>query len=338
MERISLSNTAFEGNNNAYLLQSNGTVAMVDTGDATEDTREHLETELADRGLSFADIDLVFLTHFHGDHTGLAATIQEASGATVYAHEGDAALISQDPDVQAEMEELQLGYFEEWDIPAEKQAVLKSIMHDDNGLFGAGPDIEPFGDGDTFQVGDYELTARHTPGHALGLASFELPLDGEDVVASGDALLPVYTPNVGGADVRVEGALGKYLETLQAYIAADYDRAWPGHREPIEDPAARAATIIEHHEERAWRVLDVLRERGSATPWEVSADLFGELESIHILHGPGESYAHLEHLQTDGYVKREGKEYRLTDAARERMETVDGEHWPLVDDSYREAL
>ena len=331
MERISLSNTAFEGNNNAYLLQSNGTTALIDTCDATDETREQLEAALAERDLTFEDIDVVFLSHFHGDHTGLAATIQEASGATVHAHEDDAALISQDPDAQAEMEELQTRYFEEWDIPEDQQAVLKTIMHEDNGLFGAGPDVEPFTDGDTFQVGDYEVTARHTPGHAAGLSSFELTVDGEDVVASGDALLPVYTPNVGGADVRVEGALAKYLETLQAYIEADYDRAWPGHRDPIEDPAARAAHIIEHHEERAWRVLDVLRERGSATPWEISADLFGDLESIHILHGPGESYAHLEHLEADGYVTREGKEYRLTDAARERMDELEGERWPLVE-------
>ena len=338
MDRISLSNTAFEGNNNAYLLQSNGTVAMVDTGDATEGTREHLEEELAERGLTYADIDVIFLTHFHGDHTGLAATIQEESGATVYAHEDDAKLIGQDPDVQAEMEELQRGYFEEWDIPEDQQAVLKSIMHEDNGLFGAGPEVEPFADGDTFQVGDYEVTARHTPGHALGLASFELTVDGEDVVASGDALLPVYTPNVGGADVRVEGALGKYLETLLGYIEADYDRAWPGHRDPIEDPAARAETIVDHHEERAWRVLEVLREQGPSTPWAVSAELFGDLESIHILHGPGESYAHLEHLEADGYVEQDGKAYALTDAARERMAAVDDDRWPLVDESYEQTL
>jgi glyoxylase-like metal-dependent hydrolase (beta-lactamase superfamily II) len=338
MDRISLSNTAFEGNNNAYLLRSNGTTAMVDTGDATDETRDHLETELADRGLGFADIDLVFLTHFHGDHTGLAATIQDESGATVYAHEDDAALISQEPETQEAMEQKQLAYFDEWAIPEDQQAVLRSIMHGEGDMFGAGPEVEPFADGDSFQVGDYELTARHTPGHALGLASFELTVDGEDVVASGDALLPVYTPNVGGADIRVEGALGKYLETLIGYIEADYDRAWPGHRDPIEDPAARAETIVDHHEERAWRVLEVLREQGPSTPWAVSAELFGDLESIHILHGPGESYAHLEHLEADGYVEQDGKAYALTDAARERMAAVDDDRWPLVDESYEQTL
>lgn len=273
---------------------------------------------------------MIFLTHFHGDHTGLAATIQDASGATVYSHEADAALIGRERAAQEEIEALQVCYFDEWGIPADKQAVLRSIMHENDALFGDGPDIERFVDGDSFDVGEYRIIARHTPGHAAGLSSFELSVDGEKIVASGDALLPVYTPNVGGADVRVDDALAKYLDTLQWYIEADYDRAWPGHRDPIEDPADRAIEIIYHHEERAWRVLNVLREHGAATPWEVSAHLFGDLESIHILHGPGEAYAHLDHLATEGVVERDGRKYRITDAARNRIDENPEERWPLV--------
>ena len=330
MDRISLANTAFEGNNNAYLLESNGTVALIDTGDATNETRKQLEAGLTERGYSFRDIDLVLLTHFHGDHTGLAATIQDASDATVYAHEADAALISQEPAAQEEMKALQVNYFDEWGIPEDKQAVLSSIMHEDDSLFGDGPSVEPFVDGDTFDIGEYRVIAHHTPGHAAGLSSFELSVNGEEIVASGDALLPVYTPNVGGADVRVNNALAKYLDTLQWYIKKDYDRAWPGHRDPIEDPAARAADTIHHHEERAWRVLNVLREHGAATPWEVSAHLFGSLESIHILHGPGEAYAHLDHLASNGFVERANRTYEITDEAIAKMDKLPEERWPLV--------
>jgi glyoxylase-like metal-dependent hydrolase (beta-lactamase superfamily II) len=291
MDRISLANTAFEGNNNAYLLRSQGTTALIDTGDATDRTREQFQSALADRGISFADVDEVFLTHWHGDHTGLAAEIQQRSGATVYAHEDDADLIRDLPEAWAELEDLQTGYFGEWGMPEEKQEVLRSIMHGEE--FGDGPDVEAISGGETFTVGEYEITARHMPGHAAGLTCFEVPVDGERHVASADALLPVYTPNVGGADVRVERPLEKYLDTLGRIVDAEYDLAWPGHRDPIEDPAARAAHIVEHHEERAMRVLRALERFGPADAWTVSADLFGDLESIHILHGPGEAYAHL---------------------------------------------
>jgi hypothetical protein len=106
---------------------------------------------------------------------------------------------------------------------------------------------------------------------------------------------------------------------------ADYDRAWPGHRDPIDDPTARAELIIYHHEERAWRVLDALRRKCPCDTWTVSDDLFGELEGIHILHGPGESYAHLEHLEREGAVVREGDRYRLADGVAERLDEMDGE-------------
>jgi len=329
MDRISLSNTAFEGNNNAYLLQSAGTTAMVDTGDATDETRRQLEAALADRGVGFADVDLVFLTHWHGDHTGLAAEIQAASGATVYAHEADADLIEEDRAAWEAMEDRQEQYFEEWGMPEAGRETLRSIMHGEE--FGAGPDVTSFQGGETFAVGDRDLTARHMPGHAAGLTCFEFDGERGREIASGDALLPVYTPNVGGADVRVERPLERYLDTLSRIVSAEYDRAWPGHRDPIDDPAARAAHIIEHHEKRAWRVLGVLRERGPVDAWTVSADLFGDLESIHILHGPGEAYAHLEHLQNDGLVVRDGTRYDLASGVADRMDEREDGRWPLLE-------
>ncbi|MFC6772029.1 MBL fold metallo-hydrolase, partial [Halorubrum pallidum] len=52
-----------------------------------------------------------------------------------------------------------------------------------------------------------------------------------------------------------------------------------------------------------------------ATPWEVSAELFGALSGIHVLHGPGEAYAHLDHLAAAGVAEHDGRRYRLVDSA-----------------------
>jgi hypothetical protein len=38
------------------------------------------------------------------------------------------------------------------------------------------------------------------------------------------------------------------------------------------------------------------------------------LKEIHILHGPGEAWAHLDHLAHAGVVERDGHRYRLVDA------------------------
>ena len=319
MHRIRLSNTEFEGRNNAYLLTGTDGTALVDTGVATPETRDQLRSGLAEQGLDFADIDDVVLTHWHPDHAGLAGEIQESSGATVHVHPADAPLVRGDEDARAEMRARQREAFTAWGMPADKRdAVLERIEFGDQ-LAGNPADVAHFEDGDTLAVGDRTLTVVHAPGHTAGLCI--LAFDGDTGLEAfvGDALLPVYTPNVGGADVRVERPLQHYLRTLEAIEDAAYEMAWPGHRDPIEDPTDRAATIREHHYDRTERVVAVLREHGPADPWTVSAQLFGDLEGIHIMHGPGEAFAHLDHLLHAGIVTREDTEYALVSDADTRL-------------------
>ncbi|MFC6764664.1 MBL fold metallo-hydrolase [Natrinema soli] len=329
MERILLANSAFEGDNNAYLFTDGSETVLVDTGDWMNATRTQLEAGLADHSVSMADVDRVFLTHWHPDHTGLAGRIQKESGAIVHVHEADAPLVETNEHAWEEMKAKQQALFEVWGMPDEDRAALTEEMSNALELDYAKPTVEPFVDGDTFSVNGNELRVVHTSGHADGLCIFEMELDGRHGVFSGDALLPKYTPNVGGADVRVERPLEKYLRALRHIADASYDRAWPGHRDPIDDPTARAEEIIHHHEERAWRVLDVLRRDGPSNPWAVSAALFGNLHGIHILHGPGEVYAHLEHLEREGFVEADGGKYQLTDDARSALDTSSEDRWPL---------
>jgi hydroxyacylglutathione hydrolase len=334
VKRIQLGNTVFEGRNDAYVFGvDSGTTALVDTGVATAEGREQLREGLAEYGLSFADVDAVFLTHWHHDHVGLAGEIQAESGAAVYVHEADAPMVESDvAGHEAEIEDRNL--FEEWGMPDEKAAQLLEFLelHDD--VRGDRPTVETFVDGDRFDLGAVELEVVHLPGHAAGLSGFEFDgtggeegssdrVDGRELLA-GDALLPKYTPNVGGADPRVEDPLDTYLDSLGRIIRNDYARVWPGHRDPIDDPAGRAREIVAHHRERTERVLSVLRERGAADAWTVSADLFGELENIHVMHGPGEAWAHLDHLEREGFAEKTEDGYGLTAAGRKLVADESG--------------
>ncbi|AEH38481.1 MBL fold metallo-hydrolase [Halopiger xanaduensis] len=326
MDRITLENEEFEGRNNAYVLEDESgagddDLALVDTGIATPDTRAQLREGLAERGYDFADVDAIVLTHFHPDHAGLAGEIQAAGGATVYVHEADAPLVEQDPDAVEDFERRRRESLERWGVPDEPRDELLGFLEAADGITGEPVDVTPISDGDVLEVGGRRLETVHAPGHAAGLCCFEqLDGDGGDESAAeafvGDAVLPVYTPNVGGADIRVERPLEKYLTTLRQIAECDYERIWPGHRDPIEDPTERALTIAMHHRERTENVLEALREHGPADPWTVSADLFGDLAGIHILHGPGEAYAHLDHLRHEGVVELEDGEYRLLDPDR----------------------
>ncbi|MFC7057554.1 MBL fold metallo-hydrolase [Halovenus salina] len=329
MERIALTNQTFEGNNNAYLFAEGPETVLVDTGDRLPGTYDQLEEQLDDHGVAVGDIDRIFLSHWHGDHRGLAGPIQAESGATVYVQEADAPLVAGDESAWEAMVDRQMDYFDQWGMPEAKQDEVTSVL-DSVAWQEESPDVRTMEDGDSFQVNDTTLDVVHAPGHSVGLCLFELDdgSDGIDVLSS-DALLPKYTPNVGGADIRVEQPLDQYLRTLRAIAEADYDRAWPGHRAVIDDPTARAEYIIDHHEERSYRVLDALDCYGPCDTWTVSDDLFGDLDGIHILHGPGESYAHLEHLEREGVVLRDEREYRLADGVTERLDERDDNRWPL---------
>jgi len=311
MERIPLGNEVFEGQNNVYLLDGDA-VALVDTGIATSDVRAELSDGLSEYGLSFADVDAVFLTHWHHDHAGLAGAIQAASGATVYVHEADAPMVGGESPAVDRFRALRERKFAEWGIPEGPRTELESYLEHHAGLGGQPADVTVVNDGDTFELGESTLTAVHLPGHAAGLTAY-LVDDGSEAFV-GDAILPKYTPNVGGADVRVDRPLEQYVESLGRLVDLDLDRAYPGHRDAIDDPTGRAIAILDHHRERTRRVVDVLTEHGPCDAWTVSAHLFGDLEEIHILHGPGEAYAHLAHLDAAGVVEQTDEGYALVDA------------------------
>ncbi|ARS89179.1 MBL fold metallo-hydrolase [Natrarchaeobaculum aegyptiacum] len=300
MDRITLGNDEFEGLNDAYVLErdSGDELALVDTGVSTPEVREQLEKGLAARGYEFSDVDAIVLTHYHVDHAGLAGEIQSAGDATVYVHEADAPLVAQAEGVEDELEARREERFDQWAVPADAREELLAFAEAAIHLKGEPADVTPIEDGEVLEVAGHRLETIHTPGHTAGHCSYEL--DGGAEAFVGDALLPVYTPNIGGADVRVDRPLQTYRETLERLLERDYDRVWPGHRDPIEEPAERAREILEHHEERSARVREILAEYGPCDAWTVSAHLFGDLSGVHILHGPGEAFAHLDHLAHEG--------------------------------------
>ena len=312
MNRFRLENTEFEGENSVYLLNadSDAPTTLIDTSVRKPETLASLESGLADHDCSVEDVEHIFVTHWHTDHAGLAGTVQERSDAAVHVHEADAALVAQHEWAWDGIETRQRRLLDEWGLPEPiQEPVFRNAVNVDR-LDGPTPTVEPFTAGDTFDCGDYELEAVHLPGHTAGLSGFAF--DGEDgrELFCGDALLENYTLNVGGADVRLESPLDAYLDTLSHVVDESYTCAWPGHGDVL-DAVERALEIRAHHRERAEDVVGVLNANGPIDPWTMGAHLFGELEGIHLLHGPGESYAHLEHLTDAGYVERMGNEYEL---------------------------
>ncbi|WP_256301724.1 MBL fold metallo-hydrolase [Haloarchaeobius salinus] len=318
MEQINLENDEFEGNNNIYLFDIEESPTLIDTGVASREVEATLVRSLTEFGLELSDIERIFLTHWHQDHIGLAKNIQKESGAEIYIHEEDAALVSHSSSAFKQMSHIYKKRFREWGVPTSPQKELLSFLQtSDSNQYGM--NVKTFVGGDRFEVESWTFEVVHSPGHTAGLSGFYFTKDGERSFISGDALLPKYTPNVGGADVRMDNPLEEYVQTLYNIIQMNLDVAYPGHRGVLRNPTERAIEILKHHEARAIQILNILNQEGPSTAWHISENLFGNLSGIHILHGPGEAFAHLEHLYSKGLARRVDEGYEITDEARSNL-------------------
>lgn len=314
--RIPIRNPAFEmeGVNNAYLVLSGDAVAIVDGGVPDPVTRREIEDALAARDLAVEDVDHVFLTHWHPDHAGAAAFVQERSGAAVHVHEADAPLVEGDPAAYEDLTAAYMAAFDAWGMPPRAyDAVAAGPGRDPEERRDAGGPVavQPFVGGETFEIGDLAVRAVHAPGHTAGETVFAV-CDGRREAFTGDALLPEYTPNVGGADPRLDDALERHLDTLSRIADGAYERALPGHREPIDAPEARAAEVIRHHRIRAAEIVALLEAEGPLGTWEVTVSLFDELRGHHTFLAAGETDAHLAYLTRAGILAETEDGYRTT--------------------------
>ena len=93
--------------------------------------------------------------------------------------------------------------------------------------------------------------------------------------------------------------LGHYLASLKKIEKLDGIRlGLGGHQDPIEDVYGRIAAIRQSHDQRLQKVLDISREPKSIAA--ISRELFGNVESYHVLLALEETGAHVEYLYQRG--------------------------------------
>ena len=98
--------------------------------------------------------------------------------------------------------------------------------------------------------------------------------------------------------------LADYLRTLERIVELDPAVAYPGHGEPVREPAARARELTEHHRRRLVETHAALVAE-PRTGYEVSVDLFGDaLSPPQRRFAVAETLSHLEHLVARGRAAR----------------------------------
>jgi glyoxylase-like metal-dependent hydrolase (beta-lactamase superfamily II) len=168
----------------------------------------------------------------------------------------------------------------------------------------AQPDVL-LGHGDLVPLPGRRIRAVWTPGHTPGHLC--LHEESENLLLTGDHVLPRISPNIGLQSSLAEPPLAAYLRSLELVAAYDHTEALPAHEYRFAGLAARVRMLLAHHERRCDEVIAILDRLGPATVWQVTEELTwsrGWSSVIGFMRRAAlaEAGAHLRHLADLGRV------------------------------------
>jgi glyoxylase-like metal-dependent hydrolase (beta-lactamase superfamily II) len=244
---------------------------------------------------SSAGIERIAITHFHPDHVGGAETAAAETGARVYQGGRDYAQCERVWGSD-DWPERMAAWFVEHGVP---EAVANDLIEQGHAFapfirYALDPELLYEGS----ELDGWEVV--ELPGHADGHLGFLR----DGVLISGDHLLDPISPAVGLYPESRPDPLGDYLASLERTIELAPRVVYPGHGEPIDDAAARARELIEHHRRRLEATAASL-SAGGRTAYEISVDLFGpDLGPTQRRFAVAETLSHLERLVREGGARR----------------------------------
>ncbi|HEY2685559.1 MAG TPA: MBL fold metallo-hydrolase [Steroidobacteraceae bacterium] len=206
----------------------------------------------------------VLVTHTHKDHSPLARELAECSGAT---------LIGMPPPGDGRQDES----FVPEHIPA---------------------------DGEHLKLGDEELIAIHTPGHASNCVCYLLAREG--LLFTGDHVLEGVSPVI----LPPDGDMSAYFASLDKLEGYEFERIAPGHGEVMGRGKRVIAMLRAHRQARENKVLRCLAQLGEATLEALTPPVYDDVPKDR--HGWARLTleAHLIKLEREGRVSRQGDVFR----------------------------
>jgi glyoxylase-like metal-dependent hydrolase (beta-lactamase superfamily II) len=286
---------------NLWLLADGADWTAVDTGLATDVTKNAWREILPTHNLN-----RLIVTHFHPDHLGLAAWLQQATGASLSMSQGEyqaAQLIH--AQVGPFSLQAMLAFFARHGL---HDVMLNALAERGNAFRLGVPDIPPsyhrLRDGECMQIDGREWRVIVGYGHAPEHASlYCAPLG---VLISGDMLLPKISTNVPVlAPMPNDNPLADFLDSIEQLTTLPDDTlVLPSHGLPFRGIRGRVAALQQHHRERCAAVLEACAAPKTAA--ELIPVLFDRpINDPHqCMFAMGEALAHLNYLQHQRRVRR----------------------------------
>ena len=251
---------------NTYLVGTRE-LAVIDPG---PDDDRHLDAILDSVGAG-QRITHIIVTHTHVDHSPLARRLARRTGAQILAF-GDAF--------------------------AGRSEVMHRLAA--RGMAGGGEGIdagfEPdraVADGEIIQADGWELEVIHTPGH-LGN---HIVLAWKDTCFTADHVMGWASSLVSPPD----GDLTDFMASCARLGARDWRIFYPGHGNPVMDPAGRLNWLIKHRLSREAQILDVLSQ-GSGTSNSLTLAVYSNVSPSLLPAAERNVFAHLVNLVTRNEV------------------------------------
>ncbi len=279
-------------------------ITLIDTGTKWEESRRALQAELASLGLKIENVRRIIITHAHADHYGLAAEIAQASGAEVWTHRHNQAMLATDETLRSERDEFYRQLMTEAGVPLERRWRVADSRRGGNHYADAVEIDRTLEEGVEIELADRLWQVYHTPGHAGGLICLFEPAS--RVLLSNDHLLrdissnPVVEPDPDGGPRPHR--LVQYLYHMQRMVELEPSVAWTGHGHEIHDVHKTVRQRVHFHERRAQRILDLISAE-SRSAYQIAEPLFGRLEGMDSFLALSETIGHLDWLEEQGRIE-----------------------------------
>jgi glyoxylase-like metal-dependent hydrolase (beta-lactamase superfamily II) len=293
------------GRVNCYLIEDEP-LTLVDTGPNSGKALDELGTQLAARGHSIDDIELVIVTHQHIDHLGLVEIVVDHSGAEVAAL-GVAAARLADFAGDAEAEDaFAVELMLRSGIPEEVTVALRSVSRSFRNWGSHVEVTRPLADGETMSFRDRDLEVLHRPGHSPSDTLFWD--EQRQILIAADHLLPHISSNplisrpLDGSTERVQ-ALVTYIESLRKTREMPAEIVLPGHGDPVTDPVALIDSRLAGHERRKEKIYKLIAEAKPRTGFELAQAIWGNVAVTQAFLTLSEVIGHTDLLVNEGRVR-----------------------------------
>jgi glyoxylase-like metal-dependent hydrolase (beta-lactamase superfamily II) len=292
------------GRVNCYLIEDEP-LTLVDTGPNSGRALDALGNQLAARGHSIDDLELVIVTHQHIDHLGLVEIIVEHSGAEVAAI-GVAAerLANFDADAEAE-DRFAVELMLRNGIPEEVTGALRSVSRSFRGWGSRVAVTRPLDDGGEIEFGARTLRVLHRPGHSPSDTVFWD--ERRRILIAADHLLPHISSNplisrpLDGSPQRTQ-ALVTYIESMRRTREMPAEIILPGHGEPVLDHVALIDERLAKHERRKEKIHELIAEK-PRTGYELAQAIWGNVAVTQAFLTLSEVIGHADLLVNEGRVR-----------------------------------